>query len=294
MVGSSSSRGKGKKKYAGKGGKKPARGGSGQYTTLYIGVVVGVLVVAAIFAFLFFRPKDGETQGAACAIVVDRTGSSVNEVTRASYIEQATQMVDACRELRASFAVFYFDNQNAKLQEASDEPFELWRPATRRKSVGEEEVAEEKESAIAAVESVFETDPEASTGGHGSDIVTALSLASQSLHQQAAVEGVDETYLVVLTDGYQTGDLSMRRAFPDRDAKVGPLLEHTRDLDLIPQLDGVAVSFGGVGGGVASDRAQIPPWFEALVKQYWTQLIEEAGGGMCVYNVEPAYLPGVC
>jgi hypothetical protein len=293
MVGSSSSRSRGKSRYGSKSRNKK-RGGGGQYTKLYVGIAVGVLVIAAIFGYLFFRPKDGEEQGAACAILVDRTGSSVNEVTQASYVKQARQMVDACRELRASFSVYYFDNQNAKLQKASDEPFELWRPETRRKSIGEEQVAEEKDEAVAAVESVFDTDADASAGGHGSDIVTALSLASQSLQQQAAVEEVEETYLVVLTDGYQTGELGMRQAFKDPDAKVGPLLERTEELSLIPQLTGVAVSFGGVGGGVASDKAQIPAWYEALVKEYWTQLVEAGAGRMCVYNVEPTYLPGIC
>jgi hypothetical protein len=283
MVRSASSSSRGKKNY---GRAKKSYGGGSGYTKLYVLAGVGVLLVGAVFGWLLFRPKDGETQAAACAVLVDRTGSSVSELTKASYVKQAAQMIDGCRNLRSSFAVYYFDNQNAKLQKASDEPFELWRPETHRKSLGEDKVDEAKKGALAAVRSVFETAPEASTGGHGSDIVTALSLASQSLQQQAAVEGVDDRYLVILTDGYQTGELGMKTAFTAPDSEVGPLLRRTEQLGLIPQLNGIAVSFGGVGGGVASDKSQVPAWYEALVK---------AGGGrMCVYNVEPTYLPGVC
>ncbi len=295
MVGSTSSRGsrgKNNKKYGSKkksyrGSKKAVQGGG--YGKLYAAAGAGVIGVAAIFGWMVLRPKEGETQAAACAILVDRTGSSINEATRASYLELASRMVDGCRDLRASFSVYYFDNQNAKLQTASSDPFDLWRPRTHRKSTGEEKVDEEKKDALAAVGSVFTTASEDSSGGHGSDIVTALSLASQSLQQQAEVEGVDAMYLVVLTDGYQTGELKVTK-----NSDVPELIRRTEQLGLTPQLKGVDVAFGGVGGGVASNKSQVSADREALVRQYWTSLVESGGGGMCVYNVEPSYLPGTC
>lgn len=290
MVGSASSRSSRTKKYGGKkgyGGKNTGSGGN--YTTMYALAGVGVIGIAAIFGWMVFRPKQGETQDAACAVLVDRTGSSINEATRASYVELASRMVDGCGDLRASFSVYYFDNKNAKLQTASSEPFDLWRPKANRKSTGEAKVAEAKKGALAAVDSVFTTAAEDSSGGHGSDIVTALSLASQSLQQQAGVEAVDKTYLVVLTDGFQTGELRV-----NRNSKVEALMQRTDQLGLVPHLDGVDVSFGGVGGGVASNTEQVTADREALVKQYWTALVEAGGGAMCVYNVEPSYLPGNC
>ena len=292
MVGSASSRSRGKKKYGSKKkgygrSKKVAAGGN--YGKMYAVAGAGVIAVAAIFGWMLFRPMQGETQRAACAILVDRTGSSINEATRASYIKLASRMVDGCRERRASFSVYYFDNQNAKLQTASSEPFDLWRPKAHRESTGEEKVTEAEKHALAAVGSVFETTSADSEGGHFSDIVTALSLASQSLQQQAGVEGVDQKYLVVLTDGYQTGELATRK-----NSDVNALIQRTDQLGLVPQLNGVQVSFGGVGGGVASNKEQISADREALVKQYWNDLVGAGGGELCVYNVEPSYLPGNC
>jgi hypothetical protein len=258
------------------------------------GVIAGVVVVGGIFGWLFFSPKRGDTQTAACAILVDRTGSSVNDLTKDSYVKLASHMIDSCLAWHSSFSVYYFDNRDAKLQSASDKPFELWLPKMRRQKLAKEQVAKTQVNVLGAVESVFTTPPDASTGGHGSDIVTALSLASQSLQQQAAVEHVKDMYLVVLTDGYQTGELGMKKAFSTADSPVAPLLQQTKQLALVPQLAGVKVSFGGVGGGVASDTQQVPAWYEALVRTYWTKLVALGGGRMCVYNVEPTYLPGVC
>lgn len=268
------------------------------YARMYVGAVVMALVAGAAFAYLVFRPKEGERQEAACAIVVDRTGSSINPLTRDSYLNLAQDAIDGCRDLKASLTVYYFDNQNAKLQQASDDqPYELFRPETQRQKLGEEKVAEAMDQALASVESVF-APPSAEDQqvvAHGSDIVTALSLASQSLQQQARVAGVDDTYLVVLTDGYQNeSGLDMSATFTSPEASSDPLLDLTRTLGLVPQLAGTSVSFVGVGGGVASDQSQIPAWFETLVRGYWTSLVEAGGGQLCVYNVESTTLPGTC
>lgn len=277
--------GTGHKGYGSSGKKRPPSG----YTRMYLTAVVGVIVVAAFFGWMLFRPEEGEAEGAACAILVDRTGSSINQQTRDSYMQLARHMVDGCRNFRASFSVYYFDNQDAKLQKASPQPFDLWRPKAHRKSTGETRVSLAKKNALAAVNSVFSTAARDSAGGHGSDIVTALSLASQSLQQQSGVEGVDKKFLVVLTDGYQTGELTVHKT-----SNVTALLKRTDQLGLVPQLSGVDVSFGGVGGGVASTKEQISADREARVKQFWGGLVKAGGGHLCVYNVEPSYLPAAC
>lgn len=275
-----------KHKGSGHWGKKTPRN---SYIRMYAAAGVAVILVAAFFGWMLFRPEQGETEGAACAILVDRTGSSINDETRASYLQLARHMVDGCRNFRASFSVYYFDNQNAKLQKANSKPFDLWRPMAHRKSTGEEKVNLAKKDALTAVGSVFSTASRDSAGGHGSDIVTALSLVAQSLQQQAAVEGVDKKYLVVLTDGFQTGELTVRKT-----SNVTALLKRTDELGLVPQLGGVDVTFGGVGGGVASTKEQVSADREARVKRFWSGLVKTGGGDLCVYNVEPSYLPATC
>ncbi len=255
-----------------------------------------VVLVVGIFAYLALVPATGEKPQAACLLLVDRTGSSINENTRESYENLASHAIEGCETFKSSLSVYYFDNANAKLQQASEEqPFAFYRPPTRRASVGEDQVEKATEAANEAVESVFATDEQASVGGHGSDIVTALSLAAQSLQRDAATLGVTDMYIVVLTDGYQTGpELGMRGTFGSPDVPPDELIDKAEALDLVPTLKGVDVSFVGVGGGVASDEQQVPAWYEAQVHGFWTGLVERGGGQMCMYTVEENRLPGVC
>lgn len=257
-------------------------------------MALGVAGVLLFFGYLWKMPETGETQQSVCVLLVDRTGSSIAEGTRASYERMTRAAVEGCADLKASLTVLYFDNQNAKILLAEgDQPFHLYRPMARREKVGLEEQRARQEAAARSVSAVFETDPEASKGGHGSDIVTALQQAAQNLQALAARDGVDQKYLVVLTDGQQTGpELGMGRRLRSPADSAQPLLAATEELGLVPSLRGVQISFVGVGGGVAD--SSLPAWKTARIRDYWTGLVELGGGRMCQYGVEAIQLPGNC
>jgi hypothetical protein len=259
---------------------------------LAVVVVLGLVVVAA-FAALALWPKSGETEAAVCALLIDRTGSSNDVKTQASYESRAMKTIDGCRNLRSALVINYFDNENAKVQPATgNQPFLLFRPQTRRKSLGENDVAKTMAATKTAVDSVFAG---SSGSGRGSDIVTALKLTADDLQSLAATDGITKQYIVVLTDGYQTGqDLSMKRVFTSSQVSSDALLHEVKAYGLVPALNDVDLSFVGVGGGVASNKAQIPDWYEAKVRQFWVSLVAAGGGKMCVYNVEATTLPGLC
>lgn len=257
-----------------------------------------LFAIAGVFSYLFLAPAQGETQTGVCVLVVDRTGSSINKKTRESYLQQATDTIAGCREQRTQMLVYSFDNRDAKLQPADDQqPYALFRPATRRESTGETLLTETMDAVTGAVKSVFKSSGPEADGrgfGHGSDILKALELAAVSLQSQAAADGVDDRYLVFMTDGLQTGPFGWRRLFPDRSATVDAAVTRTRREGLLPDLQGASVSFVGTNGGVASSRNRVPAWAEAKIEAYWTELVEAGGGSMCIYTVESPTLPVVC
>jgi hypothetical protein len=258
-----------------------------------VGVSLLFTLVVALLVALAMWPKSGEVQRAACALIVDRTGSSMDPKTRSSYESRAFATIEGCREIKSRMVVFYFDSESAKLQPASEsQPFTLFRPETRRESTGTKIVSSAMARARESVTNVFSQD---SGRGRGSDIVTAIDLASQDLNSLANKDSVEEKYLVILTDGYQTGPaISMKGTFKDEDVPTKELLDKVRDYSLIPDLNGTRVSFVGVGGGVTSTKDQVPEWYEAKVSAFWQEFVEAGGGRLCAYRVEASSLPGQC
>ena len=252
-----------------------------------------MVLVIGLLAWLALLPKSGEKQQAVCALIVDRTGSSLDPQTRSSYEDRAASTIQGCRDINSRMVVFYFDSQSAKLQPASDsQPFTLFRPETRRESTGEKVVSSAMAQARESVASVFTHD---SGRGRGSDIVTAIDLAAQDLNSLAAKDSVTEKYIVILTDGYQTGpEISMKGTFKNEDVPTTELLDKVEAYSLIPNLDGTRVSFVGVGGGVTSTKDQVPEWYEAKVAAFWEELVEAGSGRLCAYRVEASSLPGQC
>ena len=268
------------------------RGGSSLNGGIIAGISVVVLVVG-LLAWLALLPKSGEKQHAVCALIVDRTGSSLDPQTRSSYEDRAASTIQGCRDIKSRMVVFYFDSQSAKLQPASDsQPFTLFRPETRRESTGEKVVSSAMAQARESVASVFTHD---SGRGRGSDIVTAIDLAAQDLNSLAAKDSVAEKYMVILTDGYQTGpEISMKGTFKSEDVPTKELLDKVKAYSLIPNLDGTRISFVGVGGGVTSTKDQVPEWYEAKVSAFWEEFVAAGGGQLCAYRVEASSLPGQC
>lgn len=259
-------------------------------TKLVVFIAVVAVLLGGVLLYLQLS-KTGEPVAAECMVLVDRTGSTKNEAVQAQYEGYAKRAIEGCKDLNANLQITYFANDGQNLQSASgDEPIPLNRPVTHRKSVGEEEQAEQVAKAEEAVASIFET--AVSDGGRGSAILEAINGAATALQSQARQDGVEDMYLVVVTDGYQTGPLGMKAAFTGPDSKVGPLVKESAGQ--IPALDGVQVSFAGVSAGLSGDNERVPAWFDAKVHEYWQQIVERGGGQVCIYNSSVPVLPAAC
>lgn len=261
-------------------------------TQLVVLILLGLLLAGGFVAWIATRPATGEEQQAVCALVVDRTTSSDDEVTVNSYREHAMKSLEGCRDRQARTRIYFFDQANQKLQEAAGSPFDLWLPEGRKESAQENELEETVESAQAAVAAVFDRP---SGDARGSDILTAVDAAGTALAGQAVDDGVEERYLVVVTDGIQLSSDVTVEQLDTEDAEVTPLLERARAIDLIPEeLNGAQVSFVGVRGGLGPAGEQLPQWFEAKVEDFWQALLQEAGAKVCAYGSVAANLPARC
>lgn len=261
-------------------------------TQLVVLILLGVLVAGGFVAWVAARPATGGKQQAVCALVVDRTSSSDGSATVDSYRRQAMGALAGCRERQARTRVYFFDQANQKLQEAAGSPFDLWLPKGRKESAQENELEDTVESAQAAVAAVFDRP---AGDARGSDILTAIDAAGTALASQAIDDGVDERYLVVITDGIQLSSDVTVEQLATEDADVTPLIERARAIDLIPEeLNGAQVSFVGVRGGLGPAGEQLPQWFEAKVEDFWQAVVQEAGAKMCAYGSLAANLPARC
>lgn len=267
--------------------------------------VVCALLLGGYITWIASRPETGEQQQAVCALVIDRTGSSDDRKTVDAYLQAGRATVSGCRDRNALLSIYYFDQSSPKLMlaqaDGSDkaEAFELWLPTGRKKSKQETQLENSMEDALATIEAVF---AEPSGSDRGSDILTALDAAADNLRNQAARDGVDEAYLVILTDGIQLSTDVSVEVFTDESVEVTPLIDRARAVGLIPVgLADTQVSFVGVRSGEVNADGQLPQWLEAKVETFWRDLVTEAGGRVCVYgpataagNATRSDLPGIC
>jgi hypothetical protein len=255
------------------------------------GTVAAVLSLGAFFVFVFTRDTSGESQQAVCGLVIDRTGSVSNETTLTQYRQMASRAVDGCRENRARLNVYYFDQSNQKLILAGP-PHNLWLPEGDRREQQEEDLAVVTERAQAEVADVFERPP---GEARSSDVLTALGEAADDVSSQARADGVDERYVVMVTDGLQNSSDVAVEDLTGEEVSTEPMVERARELGLIaPGLDGVQVDFVGVRSGQSIDGQQLPEWFEAKVEDFWRQVVEDGGGSVCRYGATATRLPDSC
>jgi hypothetical protein len=259
----------------------------------YFPWIAGAVLLIAGFAFWLSRtPAKGEDQAAVCVLVVDRTGSSNDQLTVDRYHELATKSVDGCRMLRARMSVYFFDQASQKLVLVNDTAFELWQPKGRKQAAQERKVEKTVEEAKQAVVSVFDRPP---GGDRGSDILTAMNEAAKNLKNQASADSVEQRFLIMLSDGIQLSSDITVEAFTDDSVPVQPLLDRAEQINLIPTaLDGAEVSFVGVRSGEADQGDQLPQWFEGKIEQFWQGIVAAGGGKMCTYVVDSQVLPVNC
>lgn len=253
-------------------------------------LVVGLLVVAAV-AWAATRPLKGGQQ-AVCVLVIDRTGSSAVPEAAARYKALASTAVDGCAAKHAKLSIYYFDNQSPKLVLVNDTPYDLFLPKARveAKSGRKKALEQAKKDAKADVASVFD---ETSSGeARGSDILTAYQAAAANLVNQASADDVDQKYLIMLTDGIQTSaDINFETFYASKNASVAKAIATAKANGLLPNLDGVQVSFVGVKGGADSSAEQLPEWFEAKVEDFWKGVSKDR---LCAYVVDSQVIPVGC
>jgi hypothetical protein len=288
-----------KKQNIQRGHSKPPR----EFPTAAKAVVAGFAVAALLGTWIMVAPTTGGPPQAVCALLVDRTHSSFDPRTEAAYERAANQTVEGCKEKRAVFQIFYFDNFDEKLKrpqiddfdeegESSSQFIPLQQPERRRETVGTQDQEKRVAFAERAVANVFELEEQRGQG-HGSNVLGAIKATSEVMQAEAEDLGVDELYLVVLTDGYQSGgELGFRTWFKNPDSEISDVLDYVAELNSVPNLANTEISFVGVGRGI--EREVVPEWYDAKVSDFWWEFVEQSGGTMCFYSVTPASLPVDC
>lgn len=257
---------------------------------LVIALVV-VLLLGGVGYLLNRSPLKGEEQAAVCALLVDRTGSTESELNGKSYRALATKAIDGCREARASLFLFWFDQTEQKLVLANDEPYLLWEPKRRTQRIRASELEDELAAANGAVDELFDTLPPAAS--RRSDILTALGGTADTVRQAADRAGVEDRFVIVLSDGIQLSDAVTVEALTTPASPVAPLVKRAADLRLIPALDDIHVDFAGVNGGVSQDGKPLTTFFDAKVEEFWSAVVAAGGGELC-YIAAPDHLPIDC
>lgn len=275
--------------------KHKKKSGSSPLRKVVIAGVVGAMALGGFIAWVATRPVTGEEQKAVCALVIDRTASFQDDTIEARRRSMAADAVDGCRERNARMMMFYFDQATQKLVVLEDEDgetlFDLWLPEGRKSSAQERELDQTLENARSVAASAFDRQ----TGdARGSDIVTAMHAAATDLTSRARQDGVDERFLIVLTDGLQTSSGLTVQDLATKDAPVEPLVAQVEKLGLVPQLDGVFVNFVGVRTGVTADGAQLQEFFEAKVQEFWEGVVAKGGGSLCLYEPDATRIPVDC
>ena len=252
----------------------------------------GLLLVALIFAWITTRPETGEKEQAVCVLVVDRTGSSNDPKTVAIYKRRAESAVEGCRKKQASMSIYYFEQTSQKLILVSDKPFPLWLPTGRKPAVQKQELEETIAEANESLATVFAKPPVAV---RGSDILTALNAASENLYNRGTEDGIDQLYLIMLTDGVQTSGSINVESFGDASVTVDSLVEAARANGLIPEtLEGVQVSFIGVNSGLDPSGAETANAVAAKTEDFWRKIVAGGGGQTCTYVVDSEVIPVSC
>lgn len=258
--------------------------------------MIGVLVLALLAGagYLLNRtPASGEQQQAVCALLIDRTGSTESELSGDRYRAFADKTLQGCREKQAALYLFWFDQTEHKLVLANDHPYELWAPKARTDRVRAQGLDEELQAADKAIGDLFAKLPPSPS--RRTDLLTALDGTAAALQQAATRAGVDEKYIVILSDGLQLSDAVNVETLTTPTTPVKPLVDRATSLSLVPPLEGVHVALAGVRGGVSQSGTQLLTFFDAKVEEFWRAVVAAGGGELC-YLAEPIHLPttGTC
>lgn len=257
-------------------------------------IVIALLLLGGYVAWYFLAPVTGGEPQAACAILIDRTASSSGDNTVDEYKSLATRALEGCADEEAVTLVYYFDQDNPGIRPAggNDARYDLFPPEGRLGSKQTKQVEDALDEARSDIEAVFD---EGADAERGSDVLQSLQAASEALQNRANAADVDELFIVVISDGLQTG-ASLRVDSMVDGGTPASLASDAAELDLIPDLDGVSVTWAGVRSGDPGGEAggEVEDAFERDVKAFWTKVVEDGGGTLCTYTYDPDVLPVSC
>lgn len=241
------------------------------------GAFLGLAVLLGGIGFIVSDATDTKVL-ASCLLLIDQTGSSMDDETRDSYNELAGHALEGCESLEAEVAIYFFDQERARVMDAAGGPINL-------KRNGQTTAAKDVVSDVLAG---------AASPNRGSDILVPLDQAADELQIMRRRAGTSSAHLIVLTDGIQCGtEICVDQLTPDP-ASASPLLERATEMALVPDLVDIEVDFVGVRSGKLSESESSEDWFEASLEVFWQALIHDGQGAMCRYGSTATELPTRC
>lgn len=247
------------------------------------------LLIGLYFWFNGTRDATGETQKAVCVVMIDRTDSAGDNPLE----PLAEGTIDGCEREDARYFVVYFNQDSSGMRELDGEAqdgFELWEPLKKSGAARKKALDDARDGANAALADVFDI-PAGSN--RNSDILTAMKDAADLLQSQGELDGVAELHLIIVSDAMQR-DPSLDILSLERDDTPAGLVAKAADLGLLPNLEGISVSFAGASSGVSGDGVTLSKEFEASIAEFWNLLVTDAGGQLCAYGPNPEVPPVSC
>jgi len=280
-----------KKKKRKKSYKSKSRGLS-QFATLVLMSLVGLLLIGGFLVWTATRPATGDEAQSVCILVVDRTGSFEND-SIADRRNLARSTVEGCRDERARMSIAYFSSATDKLNFLADgngdRSFDLWKQKSQNSSRSRQELEKAVETAEGVAVSAFDA-----PSGQGSDVITALRDSAASANQSARKLGVDNRFVIMVSDGGQNyGEVNVDAALKNPGVSVQSLIDRVKQLGGLPELDDVYVYFIGPETGAPSD-AKNEQALPTRRRQFWEGLVEASGGKVCTYGNDTIDVPVPC
>jgi len=217
----------------------------------------------------------------ACLLLIDRTSSSESPEVVDNYRTFASATIEGCADLSGAIMIGYFDQGRDSYRLVG------WfglNPQAASVNRQDRLRRQAEKDASEAVDALFQ---QAGTPTSGSDIIVALNEATKTFREATDTAGIQDRYVVLLTDGLQYSDaITLENLQPD--TSMTTFIDQARKLNLLPGLSGMQVSVAGVRSN------KLPSWFENEVERFWDALVETAGGRVCWYGAIPGSLPASC
>lgn len=245
--------------------------------------------------WVFSQPALQPSARAACVLLLDRSGSTFDEVNIARYESAAEAAIRGCAERSAVLDIYEMTGGPSRPVRIAG-PISFFDPDETKDALLDVTLEERVAEARDVISRALSTPPPA-PGQGGSEIVLAMAEAARGLDLEADAFSVDDRFLIVLTDGLQTP----RRGGPGISvfgifdgATTAEELGGTAADQLPDGFAGTTVNMVGVSAGVSGGDTPLSSGQEQLLEDFWTSVVTTAGGSLCFYGADPPLLPVSC